>query len=463
MDSPNRRRRAILHLTAGLAGALLVVAPLPFASVAPEALTILRLAVFALLLLGAAARNGDLSPSALSAAGALVAVAGLGVLQAVAWPAGVARLLSPSHAALAGSAASLATGEPPGGVSLSLAPAVTISTALTFAAAAAALLVGTIAGSHRPGRRVMAGCLVASGLFQVLYGARVWMGDGRIWGRLTAGDATRLRGTYINADHLALFLEMALAVLLAAAWWGLRRGRRQVILEYRLLLPAPAILLWVLLFVGLAFTGSRAGLLAAVAGAGIQGLLVAAWARHWRPGTLAVAAVALGLAAVVAIGVEQGLGRVLATSRYLLTWNDRIEMYRATLALWPRFPLLGTGLGTFRDAFPLEQVAPRDTMPWHAHNDWLELVATTGVVGTLVVVAGLVVLVRAMLHRLDERLRSEDRAAALAAVGALASVGLHSLVDFGLTMPANAVALAILVGAALGVQRPPATGDPARA
>jgi hypothetical protein len=48
--------------------------------------------------------------------------------------------------------------------------------------------------------------------------------------------------------------------------------------------------------------------------------------------------------------------------------------------------------------------------------------------------------------------RSEDRAAGIAAAGALVAVGLHSFADFGLTMPANAFALAVVVGAALGAE-----------
>jgi O-antigen ligase len=167
---------------------------------------------------------------------------------------------------------------------------------------------------------------------------------------------------------------------------------------------------------------------------------------------------------VAGIGIEQGFGRLLDTSRYELTWNDRLEMNRATLVLWQRFPVFGTGLGTYREAFPLAQVAPRETVPFHAHNDWLEVLATTGIAGLAVVLFGLGVVVRALLRRLDAGLRSEDRAAALAALGALAAVSLHSLFDFGLTIPANAVTLAVLTGAALGVRRgdrPESTAKPA--
>ena len=50
---------------------------------------------------------------------------------------------------------------------------------------------------------------------------------------------------------------------------------------------------------------------------------------------------------------------------------------------------------------------------------------------------------------------SEERAAGIAAAGALVTVGLHSFVDFGLTMPANALALAVLLGAAAAARTKP--------
>jgi hypothetical protein len=63
---------------------------------------------------------------------------------------------------------------------------------------------------------------------------------------------------------------------------------------------------------------------------------------------------------------------------------------------------------------------------------------------------GVAALVVRLLRVLRKGRRREDQAAALAALGALAAVGLHELADFGLTMPANALTLAVLCGAAAG-------------
>ena len=88
----------------------------------------------------------------------------------------------------------------------------------------------------------------------------------------------------------------------------------------------------------------------------------------------------------------------------------------------------------------------------NAHNDVLELLVTTGVVGVALFLSGVVVLIAQLARVLKRGPRSEDRAAALAALGALVALACHSLLDFGLTIPANSVTLAIICGAAAGAR-----------
>jgi O-antigen ligase len=174
-------------------------------------------------------------------------------------------------------------------------------------------------------------------------------------------------------------------------------------------------------------------------------------------------AVVAGIGAVVWIGAREGFGRLLATSAYEVTWSARLETYRASFELWRRYWLTGSGLGTFRDAFPQVQPAELPGLWRHAHSDYLELAATTGLVGPLLLLTGLLFLAKGLPPGLSRRRRSEDRAAVLAAIGALVTAGTHELLDFGLTMPANAVTLAVLTGAALAVSAPKLSRRGARA
>jgi O-antigen ligase len=436
-------------LTALLA-ALLLWAPLPFGGVTSWAAASLETLAFGAFALAMAAvdRPADLRPAALPAA-ALAAVAGLGMLQALPWPHWLVALLSPSHARLHDHAAALVGASAAGPARLSLAPAATWDAALVWGAAAACLLAGGVAGRRRLRRRWLAGTVLAAALVQVFLGARnANAGQRTLWGVEVPITAARLRGTFFNPNHLAVYLEIALALAFAWGFWAARRARAAVSLERRVLSLAPPILVWLTLFAGLTFTASRGGLAAALAALVVQGVLLASVQRRWGLAMVGLAAAAAGIAAALAMGLRAGPARMLATMPFDVSLGARRQAWSATLGLWQSFPITGTGLGTFRDAFTLEQPASLDGTWWHAHSGPLELLATTGPIGPLLVAVGLVALVRQLLLVLRRGRRSEDRAAGLGALGAVAAVGLHECYDFGLTLPANALTLAVLAGAA---------------
>jgi O-antigen ligase len=439
-------------LLTGWLALLLLWAPLPFGGVTPWATAILQGMACAALVLAAWAveRPRDLRPAALPAM-ALAAVALLGLAQSLPWPPGLAGLLSPGHAELWREAAELPGTPAPPAVRLTFVPAASRAAALTWAAAAAALLAGAAAGRRRTHRRWLLGALFAGALFQVFFGARQWFaGSGTLWG-VEIPRSPRLHGTFVNPNHLALYLEMALPAAFAWAWWASRQARKETLVERKLVLLAPPLLLWLTLFIGLAFTGSRGGLLGVVIGVSAQALTLAAVRRRWRTALLGIGALAAGLAVVAAVGLREGLGRVLTTSLDDVSWAWRLREYAAVVDLWQRFPVLGAGLGSFRDAFPRVQPPDLQGTWWHAHSDLLELLATTGVLGMALLAIGLWPVPRRLLRVIAGRGRSENRAAALAVFGALASLLVHESVDFGLTMPGNALTFAVLLGVGLAV------------
>ncbi len=436
-------------------GLLLLWAPLPFGGVTPWALALLQGLAFVAFALAvwSVERLGDLRPAAAPAA-ALLGIALLGFLQALPWPAGWVGALSPGHADLWRQAAELPGVAAPSSPHLSFAPSATRGAALTWVAMAAALLAGAAVGRWRVRRRWLLVALGAGALFQIFFGMQQWFARSDVLWGVKIARAPRLQGTFVNPNHLALFLEMVLPAVLAWAWWATRQARKETQVERKLVLLAPPFLAWLVVFLGLAFTGSRGGLLGAVAGLGVQ-VLALAVARRRRTAFAGLGVLGAGLAVVAAVGLREGLGRALETSWEDVAQGARIQEYAGLLDLWRRFPVLGTGLGSFRDAFPQVQPLHLEGSWWHAHSDLLEILVTTGLVGVAVLVAGLWPVPIRLFRVLAGRGRSENRAAALAVLGALASVVVHEAVDFGLAMPGNAILLAILVGAGMTVPAAP--------
>ncbi len=447
-----------LALATGLA-LLVLVAPLPFGGVLPAAEAGLLVGAFLLLAL-ALSKPVEEEPwgRARGPAFALALLAGWGLLQALPLPRAF-HALAPARLELAAR-----SGEAPANLPLSFSPWLSVWTALAVLAAAALLVAAATLGRERLPRRVVWGAIALVSLGEVLVGARAWLERSQtIWGVPVATDLTRLRGTFVNPNHLATWLLIPLAGAFAWLWWAVRRARDAGRLEERILLVALPALVWLVLFAGLAATGSRGGLIAWAAGTALQASLLAvrrglSW-RAWLAGGSALAAA--GALALFTLGGESVLGRWLGASG-AAGGVDRLTVWTASLELVSRFPFLGTGLGSFRDVFPLVQPAATPGLWWHAHNDWLEALVTLGVVGfALLVAAGALT-----SHRLGEAWRhgrrSEDRATALAALGALTAVAVHELFDFGLTMPANALVLAVVVGLGLGVPQARGKNEPRR-
>jgi hypothetical protein len=430
----------------------LVWAPLPFGSVTPLGLLILRLALAAgaLMLAWCAYEPGVLRPVRVP----VLCLGGLGLLglvQSLPWPAVLARLVSPGHATLANALPDAALGGAGRhGVALSLAPEASRSVALTVVLLAAALAGGAVAGRSVRGRVLLLSGLSAAVLFQVAYGLRNWLAESvEIWGRpADMPGGLRLRGTFVNADHLAILLEIGMAAFLGWLWWGARRVAGTPALDRRLLLVVPPLACWLAAAVGLVLTGSRAALVAAVVGTVVQVLAMFGRSRlRWAPVALLPLAVGLGL--VLLAGPQAGFSRLAATSWDELVTNPRFRIWGFALAVWRRFPGTGSGLGSWEEAatpfLPADLAATR----WNrAHNDYLELLATGGIVGVLLLAAALAWWLAAVARRAGVTRPSLERATAQAALGACAAVGVHELFDFGLTVPANAVVLLALAGAA---------------
>lgn len=428
--------------------ALLLWLPLPFGSVTPRAAAVAQVGVFVAFALAALANQSASAWRRVAvAAAALAGIALLGLVQLAPWPAGLVRWLSPEHARLyAGAAELVGRSVAP---RLTLAAEATLPAVLAWSAGVACLLAGAAIGRRRGQRRLLLAALVVGGLFQVFFGARGWFERSRtLWGVELASNPARLRGTFVNPNHLAFYLGIVLPLVFAWGVWALGRARREPQVERRVLLVAPPCLVWATLLLGVAFSGSRGGLLATLSAVVLQGLLVPGASRRRLRAWAGVATAAAGLAVVAFVGLREGLGRLAATGAGDASGLARLEEYGAVLALWQRFPVTGTGLGTFRDAFPLVKPEGLEGIYWHPHSDLLEVLATAGLVGFGLLAAGVIALVRRLGRVLREGDRSEDRCAGLAAVGALTAAGVHAGVDFALTMPANAFTLAVIAGAA---------------
>ncbi len=261
------------------------------------------------------------------------------------------------------------------------------------------------------------------------------------------------RGTYINHNHYAGLLEMALPLSCAVAMIGIRRAGRAP--DSRLLFGACAAAVGAgLVVAGLISSFSRVGFASAVAGLSVF-LLSATRPTAGQGKRVAAAAVIVLLCGssflLLPDGFVERYADVLTVDDFLS--EGRVELWRETLHLVSAYPWFGSGLGAYSSAFwEFKRSWPHVTDD-HAHSDYLETLAEFGILGMAAALL-LIGLVFIGAVRLSGRGTVEEtRLTAAACAGAITAVALHSVADFNLAIPANAILFAWILGLAAGLGR----------
>ena len=109
-------------------------------------------------------------------------------------------------------------------------------------------------------------------------------------------------------------------------------------------------------------------------------------------------------------------------------------------------PISGTGLGTFGLAYPAFKTYGSTDIWDQAHNDYLQLLAESGLVGFILLLAGMgLFLLRHVLPVLAGPWRLQEPVALGAGLG-LVTLLFHALVDFNLQIPSNGLLFVLLGG-----------------
>jgi hypothetical protein len=314
-------------------------------------------------------------------------------------------------------------------------------------------LVGR-ASMRRQGRRVLAISLVAMALCQVVIaGLNRLLGQGdALWRVELAASGGRARGTYVNPDHMAFLLLLALP--LVAAWfaWTIRSGVSERS-SRRAIGAAALAATWVVIFIMLVASGSRVAFVVAALSSTVQCLAhVGRYGWRWRAAVVALALSTLLVPLAQAVRSEgSSLFRLAESHRYELRFNQRWTVYAGAAQIFLDHPLGGAGLGAFRESFSEIQPADLGRDWWHAHSDPLELLADVGLVGALPMWIAWGAVLIGLVSARGKWVRSEDRLLGEALVLALVGGAVHACFDFPLANPANALAYLTLCGLAVGL------------
>jgi O-antigen ligase len=278
---------------------------------------------------------------------------------------------------------------------------------------------------------------------------------------------------FINSNHFAFLMEMALGLALGIVVCRGVTGKRLAIYL------VAAVPMWI----ALVLSNSRGGILSLLCQVLFLALLYGvgsepsatgergsraggAWSRadsgenfarrlfrisrSFAARAVLIAALLAGaITTVVMVGGDPLAGRVdsIAVELDRKTadfYTLRPSIWRATWDLIKDHPLAGVGFGGYWIAITKYHAASGETTPQEAHNDYLELLASGGVIGVAIGIWFVVTLIRTARRKL----RATDhyqRAVTLGALAGILSIAVHSLVDFGLHITINALVFTVLI------------------
>lgn len=274
-------------------------------------------------------------------------------------------------------------------------------------------------------------------------------------------EGSRPFGPFINRNHFAGWMLMALPVALGAWYSDIERLREHTLGGVRnrlVLLTTPIGGRLVLMGFGCALMGLSLLMTRSRSGIGALGVMVllagAVLVRRqatWRVrlATIVVFGVLVTSAAAWA-GLDVISSKFRQDSTSLDSVGGRIPIWRDTVRILYDFPLAGSGLNTYGTAMMVYQSARREIHFQEAHNDYLQLASEGGLLLGIPILIACGVVVRNVRQRFDEAPKSGSTYwLRVGAVLGMVAIAAQAVFEFSLQMPGNAVLFALLAAMAL--------------
>ena len=256
------------------------------------------------------------------------------------------------------------------------------------------------------------------------------------------------QGTYLNRNHFAvmMYLPLPIALGLLALNMGkypkMRDEAEKPQFDKWLVKTLFIAFVVILLILGGILSRSRTGIFLTIAAIFISSFLFARHIGGARSGSVAASA------SVIAAGIAFSVGLIPIVNRFIsknpmedLRW----ELFEVTREGISKFFPVGSGPGTFQEIYRTIQPYDQRLFINHVHNDYLELLFEIGAVGMVVLFLLLVLYIYGWIALRGMRWH-EIRFIKVGAGISLFLIMLHSLVDFNMHTPANALLVAFLAG-----------------
>lgn len=239
-------------------------------------------------------------------------------------------------------------------------------------------------------------------------------------------------GPYVNHNHYAGLMEMLTPIPLVFAFSRYAHGKKKWLAALAAAFMGASIFL----------SGSRGGMAALAVEMGVFLWFLFHERTHNRVALLLGAFFLIGAVSIAYTGGSEVASRLSTLADYRhpdVSATLRLKIARDSLTMFRARPLLGWGMGTFADVYPSFRSFYMSSFINAAHNDYLQLLAETGIVGFGIMVWFLIAVIRPAIRKTKNWPSDVNGMVALAALLGITGILIHSTVDFNLQIPANAM------------------------
>ncbi|MEW6002614.1 MAG: O-antigen ligase family protein, partial [Nitrospirota bacterium] len=239
-------------------------------------------------------------------------------------------------------------------------------------------------------------------------------------------------GPFVNRNHFAGFINMIIPLSLGIGLMS-RSLEKKIIYAFFSITMAIALL----------FSLSRGGIVSFFAGIMVFVFVIFGRTYSMKKILPVFLFILVLLTYLLYLGISPIIERFSQTG---LTDDQRFLAWQSTLWALRDFAVLGSGLGTFQHIFKIYKPEGLYLYWDHTHNDYLELLLEIGIIGAIVVVIFFFFVLKAILENYGRGREIYLKAAFLSSITTLA---VHSVVDFNIHIPSNAILFFLVLGMAL--------------
>lgn len=298
--------------------------------------------------------------------------------------------------------------------------------------------------------------IIFTGLFQALYGSLevlLNLETSLIFQIPKSGIAT---GTFIYKNHYANFLMLCLSVgvgylvsTLASQKSTSKKAKLRHFLETLLNGKAVVRIALAIMVIALVMSRSRMGNTAFFAAMTFVGVLALIFMKKRSKG-LTILIISMFVIDVFIVSTWFGLDKVKdRIENTTLSQETRDEVIRDSIPLIQDFAFTGSGLGSFYAIFPIYKNEDIKGLYDHAHNDYIQFAAETGVIATGLIFFLPLIAFATALKAMRRRQNALMQGLAFGCIMAIVGMVIHIFVDFPLQAPANSALFIVILALAL--------------